>query len=280
MTPLLRAWWAHRQGLDGSLAGATPSRVLERSGWARSVGGVGPYLTLFARGGTSRTQADAAVAKLQIHELPSARGCTYVVPQSDFALALKVGEAFGGDMRTAQKLGVTPKEVDKLCDAVLKALDTGVLGPGDLRAAVGKAARSLGPEGVKKGSSSTLPLALGRLQTRGDIRRVPKNGRLDQQRYDYTRWQPSPLAKPTLAEFQWFSGLGVKAAKTAVEPLKLVPLDSDSDRLMHSADREELRAFKLPKDPQYVLVSSLDAIHTHRRDVKGLLEAGDFACEC
>src|SRR5687767_314764 len=34
----LRAWWAHRQGLDGSLAGAKPAEVLSRAGWARSVG--------------------------------------------------------------------------------------------------------------------------------------------------------------------------------------------------------------------------------------------------
>lgn len=90
----IRAWWSHRQGLDGSLSGATPKEVLERSGWARSVAGAGPYLTLYSRAGTSRETADKAVKELQIHELPSARGCTYVVPSSDFALALKVGQQF------------------------------------------------------------------------------------------------------------------------------------------------------------------------------------------
>jgi hypothetical protein len=70
--------------------------VLERSGGTRSVGGVGPYLTLFARAGTSREAADAAVAALDIHELPTARGCTYVLPASDFALGLAVGQQFGG----------------------------------------------------------------------------------------------------------------------------------------------------------------------------------------
>ena len=35
-TPKLRAWWFHRQGLDGSLRDATPAQVLERAGWARS----------------------------------------------------------------------------------------------------------------------------------------------------------------------------------------------------------------------------------------------------
>src|SRR3954471_12888952 len=106
-TPKLRAWWFHRQGLDGSLRDATPAQVLERSGWARSVGGIGPYLTLFARARTSRADADAAVARLEIHELPTARGCTYVVPASDFALGLTVGREFGGaEFKQAQKVGV------------------------------------------------------------------------------------------------------------------------------------------------------------------------------
>ncbi len=34
----LRAWWWHRQGLDGTLKQASPSDVLEKTGWARSVG--------------------------------------------------------------------------------------------------------------------------------------------------------------------------------------------------------------------------------------------------
>ena len=294
----LRAWWFHRQGLDGSLEGASPAAVLERSGWSRSVGGVGPYLTLFARAGTSRAAADKAAASLRIHELPSARGCTYVVPASDFGLALKVGEGYG-EMRVAAKLGVTEKEVDKLCAAIEKALARETLAPDELREAVGGAARSLGPDGAKKGLASTLPLGLGRLQSEGRIRRVPVNGRLDQQRYKYAAWTPNPLAKvslsledaftelarkyftwigpATLAEFQWFSGLGVRAAKAAIEPLKLAPVDAGGERLMHGEDRDALKAFKRPKDPQYALVSGLDALVLLRRDVQGLLDEKDKA---
>jgi hypothetical protein len=40
----LRAWWAHKQGLDGRLDGAGPAQVLATTGWARSVGGSNPYL--------------------------------------------------------------------------------------------------------------------------------------------------------------------------------------------------------------------------------------------
>ena len=38
----VRAWWAHRQGMDGSLAGGSAAEILQVTGWARSVGGVNP----------------------------------------------------------------------------------------------------------------------------------------------------------------------------------------------------------------------------------------------
>ena len=173
----LRAWWSHRQGLDGSLAKSTAAGALAKTGWARSVGGAAPYLTLFARAGTSREAADAAVEKLHIHELPAARGCTYVVPSTDFALALRAGANFAdGEMKVAYKLGVTDKEVDKLCGAVLKVLEKGPLDPDAIRESTGAASRSLGEEGKKKGLTTTLPLALGKLQSSEKFGGFPRMG--------------------------------------------------------------------------------------------------------
>jgi hypothetical protein len=294
----LRAWWSHRQALDGRMSGKSAAEVLAQTGWARSVGGVGPYLTLWSRAGLGREQIDAALARAEIHELPSARGCTYVLPAEDFALGLAVGQAFGGgELKVAQKLGVTEKEIDKLCAAIRKALEKGALDPDALREATGTASRSLGEEGKKKGLTTTMPIALGKLQTEGEIRRVPTNGRLDQQRYQYTLWRPNPLGKfkrsreesyvelarrfftwigpASLAEFQAFSGLGVKASKDAVAPLELVPLEEGDERLMLREHREELRAFEVPKKPQYVLVSSLDGLALLRRDLLALLDKAD-----
>ena|SRR2546426_6302543 len=295
----IRAWWAHKQGLDGSLAGRTAAEALERTGWARSVGGAAPYLTLHARAAISREAADADVAHLKIHELPAARGCTYVVPATDFALALKVGQGFGDEatMKTARKLGVTDAEMDRLCRAIVDALGKGPKDPEELRKATGGAVRSLGLEGVKRGLTTTLPAALGKLQSAGEIRRVPIKGRLDQQRYRYTLWKPNPLSTfklsqeesytelarrffswtgpATLAEFQWFSGLGVKAAKTAISPLPLVPLPDAEDRFLFREDREALLSFRVPREANYLLVSSLDGITHLRRDVRGLLATED-----
>lgn len=293
----LQAWWAHRQGLDGSLSTSSASEVLESVGWARSVGGVAPYLTLFSRAGHSRDLIDKAVADCEIHELPSARGCTYVVPASDFALALMCARGFGeeAEMKVARGLGVTDTEIDKLCDAILKALKSGPLDPDAIRKATGDYSRSLGPEGQKKGVSTTLPLALGLLQVSGGIRRIPSNGRLDQQRYQYTLWPKNPLLKckwtkeeaytelarryfrwigpATLNEFQWFSGLGVKAARAAIEPLGLAEVDSA--RLLSPEDLDKLRSYKPAKKQEFKLVASIDSMVLLRRNHRDLLSEAD-----
>jgi hypothetical protein len=284
----LRAWYAHRQGLDGSLEGKSSAEVLQRAGWARSVGGVSPYLTLFSRAGITRGQVDADAAKLKIYELPSARGCTYVLPSEDFALGLAAGRGFDGEMKTAAKLGVTEKEIEKLCDAVVSAIEKGPLDPDGLREAAGKAVRTLGPEGKKKGLTTTLPVALGKLQESGEIRRVPTNGRFDQQRYQYALWRPNPLrgfklspdqvhtelarkyfgwiGPASVADFQTFSGLGVKVTKAALESLKLEPIEiaPGDQRFFLPGDRAHFDAFKPPKDPRYSLLGSIDSLLVRR----------------
>jgi hypothetical protein len=292
----LKAWWSHRQGLDGRLAGKSAGEVLRETGWARSLGGANPYLTLFARAGISRESVDSAVSALEIYELPTARGCTYVLPASDFALGLTVGKAFAGaERKTALKLGATDAEIEKLCGAVVKALAKGPLDTDELRQAASGAIRNFGPEGTKKGLATTLPVALGELQSAGEIRRVPLNGRLDQQRYRYALWRPKPLAHSklsseeaytelarryfhwigpaTLAGFQVFAGIGVKAAKEATAALGLVRVDGD--RLMLPEDREAFEQFQAPRSQQYSLVSSIDSIGLLQGDRKDLLAPED-----
>ena len=293
----LQAWWAHRQGLDGSLSKKSPAEVLESVGWARSVAGVNPYLTLFSRAGFSRESIDKAVADCEILELPSARGCTYIVPASDFALALICAQGFAeeSEMKMARKLGVTDSEIDKLCGEILGVLKSGPLDPDGIRKATGDYSRSLGPDGQKKGVSTTLPLSLGQLQVYGRIRRISTNGRLDQQRYQYTLWPNNPLARckwtkeeaytelarryfrwigpATLSEFQWFSGLGVKAANAALDPLGLIAVDET--RLLPPEQLDKLQSFKPGKKLEFKLVASMDSMVLLRRKHSDLLAEAD-----
>ncbi len=186
----LGAWSWRKQGLDGSLAGSSPATVLTHAGWARSVGGANPYLSLFARAGIRREHVDADVAALNIVELPTARGCTHVLGAQDFAWALTLGQgAAEATLKVLDKLDVARAEVHALERQTLRLLQNagGPLEPQQLKAQLGEAVRNLGEQGKKKGVSTTLPTVLGLLQADGRIRRVPVNGRLDQQRYAYAR---------------------------------------------------------------------------------------------
>jgi hypothetical protein len=294
----LRAWWAHRQGLDGSLGETSPAAVLAGTGWARSVGGVNPYLTLFSRAGIRRAGVDAAVADVAIHELPSARACTYVVPAEQYAVALRAGEAFAGaELGTALKLGVRQAEIDRLQAAVVDAVTDEPLDPKQLKDVLGDAVRNLGEAGRKKGLSTTLPVALGLLQAAGEIRRVPAAGRLDRQRFAYARWSPSPFADSTLTpeetrtelarlywtwtggatlgQFRWFTAFKAADAKAAVAPLGLVPLADGSDLLALPEDAKAYADFDPPTSPRYSLVGWIDGIALLRRDLVSLLDPAD-----
>ncbi|WP_395294931.1 DNA glycosylase AlkZ-like family protein [Kitasatospora hibisci] len=293
----LRAWWAHRQWLDGTHRGASAAEVLATTGWARSVGGAAPYLGLFARAGLDRQTVDAAVAGQEVHELPAARGCTYVVPATDFALALAVGAASAaGELASAEKhLGVGRDEVEKLCLAIGRALAAAPDTPQDpaaLRVAVSGAVRSLGEAGKRRGLSTTLPLALGLMQSRGQIRRVPANGRLDQQRYGYLGWD-QPVAgdavdlarryftwagPANLGHFRWFSGFTAATARRAVAEAGIVPLPGGppgSGLLMLPELVEEFAAFTVPAEPSYALLAGIDGIHLLHRDLPRLVDPAD-----
>ncbi|WP_042430823.1 DNA glycosylase AlkZ-like family protein [Streptacidiphilus anmyonensis] len=291
----LRAWWAHRQGLDGSLRDVGPAEVLGRTGWARSVGGAAPYLGLFARAGLGREAVDAAVAAVEIHELPSARGCTYVLPAEDFALGLAAGAAApAGELASARKhLGVTDAEIETLGEAVLAALGGAAepLDPAAIKDVVGDAVRGLGEAGRKRGVSTTLPLSLGLLQASGEIRRVPVNGRLDQQRYGYVRWTPPAVAfddadvelarrffawaaPASLAHFRWFSGFTAARAKAALAPLGLLPV-AGTDLLLPPELADAFTAFRRPDEPAYALLAGIDGLHLLHRELPRLVDPAD-----
>lgn len=298
----LQAWWWHRQGLDGSRSDESFSEILAATGWARSVAGIGPYLTAWSRAAITRQAVDSELAAEAIQELPAARACTYIVPATDYAIALRVGEAMGdAEMKVACKLGVSEEEIQRLCEGVLKALQKGPMEPSEIREATGALSRSLGEEGKKKGVTTTLPVALGILQRMGRVRRIPVDGRLDQQRYRYSIWNPNPLettsisqddayialaeryfrwvGPATVSEFQWFSGLGVKATKSVLSALDLQPCMDDSDRMLLREDLATFQAYQPPKKPHYALISSLDTLLAARRNIRMLLSDSDESIE-
>ncbi|GAB2847700.1 hypothetical protein GCM10022221_53890 [Actinocorallia aurea] len=276
----LRAFWSARQGLDGSLSGAGPADVLNRTGWARSVGGFNPYLTIFSRSGTGRTGTDTAVADGRICEIRTARGRTYVLPEDDYGLGLRMAApAARAEVDACDARGIPHQTLDRIIGLVgdamtdepvdAAALDLhGLLPPGEAGRAV-------------------LGAALALLESSGEIRRVPMSGRLDRPGHGYVRWSPphvpeSAEARTALAErywrwigvaslanFRWFSGLSEEAAHGAVAPLDL-HAQVDGDLLVQDVD--EFGDFSRPGTPSYAVVSALDGLHHLRHDLRGVLD--------
>lgn len=292
-TPKHRAWSWAKQGLDGSLAGASAAEVLGKTGWARSVGGANPYLGLFARAGIRRDAVDADLQALHVHELPVVRGCTYLLGAEDFAWGLQLGKpAAEATVKILAKLGVEPAELDALIAATLQVLQgEGPLDPKQLKALLGEAVRNLGEAGKRKGASTTLPTALGMLQSDGRIRRVPLNGRLDQQRYAYAAWglKPSGLSDAqarsrmlqdylawtggaTLKQSQWFTSFTVAQTKAALAELDAVETDG---KWQLPQDRAAFDDFRVPQDEQIQLLAGTDGIALLRRNAAELIDAAD-----
>ena len=90
---------------------------VSRQRFSNAPGGRGPSAAWVPTSRFSRAQElparwlTTSVANLDIHELPAARGCTYVLPAADYALGLTLAASFGdANMRIAAKLGVTAKK--------------------------------------------------------------------------------------------------------------------------------------------------------------------------
>jgi len=277
----LRAFWAARQGLDGSLGQAGPAEVLARTGWARSAGGFNPYLTFFSRAGTGRGAADEEVAADRIGEIPAVRGKAYVLPEEDYGLARRAGEpAARAEVRASERHGVEHRVLDRVIGVLYEAIGDTPTDLSDLDLT------GLLPEGEAGEHTRTAALAL--LQTSGAIRRVPLTGRLDRPEHGYVRWADPPPepegadARVAMAERYWswigvaslehfrrFSGLSEEAARAATEPLGLHP-QVDGDLLIRDVD--EFGDYTAPRTPSYALVSALDGLHQLRHDVSAVLD--------
>ena len=85
------------------------------------------------------------------------------------------------------------------------------------------------------------------------------------------------IGPATQAEFQWFSGLGVKSAAAAMAPLKLVNVCEG--RMLLPEDAGRFERFEAPKHPLYALVASADSLLLLRRELATPLDSREQALE-
>ncbi|MEI8282113.1 MAG: crosslink repair DNA glycosylase YcaQ family protein [Armatimonadota bacterium] len=295
----VRAYLAHRQGLL-EFTNKSNREVLREVGWVRSVGGHNVYITLLARSQSTKAQTEQDAKNHEIYEFASARGCTYFLPSDDFQVGIKCGQGFNdaSSIRTAKaKLGFTDDDLVKLKEGIVKALKNGALDTNGIKKELGDLVINFGELGKKVGQTTSLSLGLLSLQAEAQIRRVPKGWALEAQSYEYELFENPPnvgdsyskdqgyadlaerywtwIGLASLAHFQWFSGLGVGATKKAVEGLNLVPVD-ETDLLIHADLADDFRRFEVPAKPVYRLITNLDGLFLHRREIQSLIDPKDL----
>jgi len=180
-----RRHWARALGLHDQTD--DPVEAARRAGWPRTLGGVDAYVALRARGPVAKEAIDAALQDGRIRVSPAARGCIFLVPEDEAALAMAMAEDLSSkrNARDMSKLGVEDAELDAVGEAVLARLgDAGPLTTDALRRSLPEGTvRSFGAPGKKIGVSSSLPPTLRRLEFAGAIERTPVTGTLDCERY-------------------------------------------------------------------------------------------------
>ena len=243
--------WTARQGL-----GQVGSSLGLVGGWIRSLGGVEPYIALWARdNSTTKAAVDEQLASGELWIAPGVRGCIWLMRADDVPFALKVAhsEYEKRTVRELAKLNVDWNELDAVEVAALDLLQGGPLSIDEMRQELGPdVVRSLGDAGKRYGHSTTLPAALRLLEGEGRVRRWPTGNTVDTSRYlweahdygeafDAVPDDPDSLAiglarrffdwasPATKTEFMGWSSLGKRASEAAIAALgdDLKTVDSD-----------------------------------------------------
>lgn len=68
---------------------------------------------------------------------------------------------------------------------------------------------------------------------------------------------------------QDFAGIGVNAAKAALQPLDLIEVDPEVGFVLPE-DEATFRKFRAPSRPHYALVNNIDNLKLHRHDVPAM----------
>lgn len=254
-------------------AGISVADVVARAGWVPSAGGTGPYLVFRSRiPSISRQDVDDVVfGSMQLLELPSVRDTAFIVPQADAGVALAAGRrSFAERLR---KLAVGRGRIEALGEKIVKAIGKAAQSSDQIRRALPPdSIDDLGEAGKRLGFGSTLPVALRLLQAEGRVLRTTDDRRLDGRTHLYRAWPkeidttaPADLdhalavrflawaAPVTIDDFAWWAGIGKRAAKEAMGPLRVddvrVPLGRRSEEVFLLPFRDNLFGLHRGLDP-------------------------------
>src|SRR5215467_8299184 len=147
----LNSWRMHKQSLDKPFASKNILELIKSIGWLYSPGCSTPYLSLWARMGSFRTQDLNRVVfdDRKLVQLETLRGCTMLVPRNQAAVALRIRTRTFTELskQARQQMPISDAEMEKLKTAILKALHSSAKTTEQLQQLVpSNLVRDFGPE--------------------------------------------------------------------------------------------------------------------------------------
>jgi len=273
----LNSWRMHRQSLDKPVGSKNILELIKSTGWIYSPGCSTPYLSLWARMGSFKTDDLNRLVfdERKLVQLETLRGCTMLVPREQAAVALRIRTRTFTELakQARQQLTVSDSDMEKLKATILKSLEGGTRSMEQLLKSVPKPlVREFEPDLKRIGFTNSLSLAVNLLKEEGRIVKIQSHSRLDDTEYSYillSNLLPevdpfamrneeacAKLAKiyfraegpARVRDFAWWAGINVTDAMKGVEEVKpkLVPVAVEGTKdeyFISESDTEEFHSF-------------------------------------
>jgi len=296
----INSWRMHRQHLDKPYSGKGIVDLLKSIGWLYSPGCSTPYLALWSRMPSFKTDDlnKLVFDEQKLVQVETLRGCTMLVPRDQVTVALRIRSRTFTELakQARQFMPVTEAEMERLKGAVVKVIHSSPKTMDQiLHAAPADLVRDFGPDLKRIGLTNSLSLAVNLLKEEGKILKVQTRKRLDSTEYSFALTSNVlPEADPfnmrfeeactrlaaqyfkaeapaRIKDFAWWAGINVTDAMKGVDELKpkLIPIPVEGTKdefLISESDAEEFFSFR-PNPDSVNLIPYRDTFLKGQREI-------------
>src|SRR3989454_9064275 len=251
----LNSWRMHRQFLDHPFPSTNLLDLIRSIGWIYSPGCSTPYLSLWARTSSFKTDDlnKLVFDDRKLIQLETLRGCTMLVPREQASVALRIRTRTFTELskQARQQMPVNDTEMERIKSAILKAVQHGPRTPEQIQQVVPSSlVRDFGQDLKRIGLTNSLSLAINLLKEEGRLIKQQSKKRLDSTSYSLVLTSSLlPEADPfslrieeasaqlatqyfraeapaRVKDFAWWAGINVTDAIRAAAEVKprLVPI--------------------------------------------------------
>lgn len=290
----------HRQYLDRPFTSKNLLELIKAIGWVYSPGCSTPYLSLWARLSSFKTEDLNRLVfdEKKLVQIETLRGCTMLVPREQAAVALRIRTRTFTELakQARQQMPVSEADMERLKAAILQALAGASKTVEQIQKSVpATLVRDFGPDLKRIGFINSLSLAINLLKEEGRIIKTQSRRRLDSTEYSYVllsdllpEVDPFEIrnqeacarlagqyftaeAPARVKDFAWWAGINVTDAMKGAEEVKpkLVPIPVEGTKdeyLIQELDLDDFYKFTQTESP-FSLIPYRDTFLKGQREI-------------